>query len=282
MSKKSNFITIQDILSIKGALDTSKTLLVKHATNEYDLYTAYLNKREDFLNYQCHQSKDVFKGAEYIVSFIGEGGNRVRFIGVFKVCDVTPLSEAQIDHLSSKPYNYLYTLEEDMRFADLKDRIMVDWGTSRIWHQKYGIEKEIIEILQGLHYRQFSDYLSFILSFRELEEIIINKYRDWKRALENVNCIYMIAYSFNKKQYIGSTSGAGGIWSRWTDYVKTNGTGGNKLLIECSKNDPNYTEHITFTILEILPRTISSQQAVDKENLFKKKLGSRAIGLNSN
>lgn len=166
MSKKSNFITIQDILSIKGALDTSKTLLVKHATNEYDLYTAYLNKREDFLNYQCHQSKDVFKGAEYIVSFIGEGGNRVRFIGVFKVCDVTPLSEAQIDHLSSHPYNYLYTLEEDMRFAVLKDRIIVDWGTSRIWHQKYSIKKKSLKFFKDC---TINNFLTILASFLALE-----------------------------------------------------------------------------------------------------------------
>lgn len=280
--KECTFISIQDILKIKGKLKVDKTKLVKHATNDYDLYKAYRENRSGFLEYQCHQGRDVFKGADHIVSFIGEDSNRARFIGVYEVCAVIKLENTLIDPISQKPYQYLYDMKEDMKYAALKDRIIISWGKERQWCQKFINTKEVIEIHQGLHYRQFTDYLNFTLSFRELKEIVISEYRDWKRALTNVNGIYMIVNSHDQKQYIGSTYGIGGIWNRWTDYVRTNGTGSNKLLEACSSIDPNYTDHITFTILDILPRTISQKQAVDSEKLFKAKFGSRAMGLNAN
>lgn len=282
MREANEFITIQDILKIKSDLEINTTKLIKHATNDCDLYNAYRTKRDVFLKYQCHQGRHVFKGTEHIVSFIGEDSNRARFIGVYEVCGVTILDEPRIDALSNKPYSYLYDLKEDMKYAALKDRIIINWGNARNWCQSYSTSKEVIEIHQGLHYRQFVDYLSFTLTFNELEEIIRNEYQDWKRALQNVNGIYMIVNSQNHKQYIGSTYGAGGIWGRWLEYVKTQGTGSNKLLMGCKANDPEYTDHIIFTILDILPRTISPNQAVKREILYKEKLGTRAMGLNLN
>lgn len=49
------FITIQELLKLKSNLHFDKTKLVKHATNNYDLYTAYRENRDAVLEYQCHQ-----------------------------------------------------------------------------------------------------------------------------------------------------------------------------------------------------------------------------------
>ncbi|MBP7820461.1 MAG: GIY-YIG nuclease family protein [Candidatus Methanofastidiosum sp.] len=281
-AQDNKFITIQEILNLKGELIDEKTKLVKHATRNYDLYKSYRENRDAVLAYQCHQDRDIFNGADHIVSFIGEDCNRARFIGVFKVDSVIQLSHSIRDPISKEFYKYNYTLIEDERFTMLRDRIIISWGKGRLWCQNYINAKEVIEIQPGLHFKQFTDYMNFTLTFRELKEIVDSNYQDWKRALSNVNGIYMIVNSKEQKQYIGSTYGIGGIWGRWTEYVKTNGTGSNILLQACSSTDPGYTDHITFTLLDILPRSISQKQAVERESLFKIKFGSRAMGLNAN
>lgn len=78
-------ITIQELLYNRGLNRLAKIKLVRHKDKRLDLYNLYRTDRNSFWDYQNTQSKDVFKGVDYIVSFIGEEGVFARFIGVFKI-----------------------------------------------------------------------------------------------------------------------------------------------------------------------------------------------------
>jgi len=265
-------ITIQELLYNRGLNKSSKIKLVRHKDRRLDLYNLYRLQRQEFLNYQCSQSKDVFNGVDYIISFIGEEGVQSRFVGVYKLIDREQKSD---DH-------FIYKMEDVIGFDDLKERVIIKWENAISWHQWIKNEMEVIQIHPGLHYKQFTDYFDFILDFVELKEIITNQYSDWKRMLTATKGIYMISDTVSGKLYVGSAYGDEGIWGRWSKYVNSNGHGDNKTLKELIENSPNYADNFQFSILMLLPRTITAVEAIKKERLFKNKLGTNSFGLNNN
>ena len=91
----------------------------------------------------------------------------------------------------------------------------------------------------------------------------------------------MILDESTGQQYIGSANGKNGIWQRWCDYA-ANGHADNKELEALHKTDPFHHKHFKFSVLQTLPSNISQREIVKIEALYKKKLGSRAHGLNIN
>lgn len=274
-------ITIQELLFNRGLNPQSKIKLVRHKDSRIDLYNVYRNNRELFLKYQQQQSKEVFTGVDYIVSFIGEEGLLSRFVGVYKVLRCRILPKIKVSVVDT-PYRIEYDFEELSSFDDLKERVIVKWSNAISWHQWIKNEMEVIEIHPGLYYKQFTDYSDFILNFSELKEILSNEYSDWKRMLSAIKGIYMINDTNTGKLYVGSAYGEDGIWGRWQSYVSTNGHGRNKQLKELIGKNAGYAKYFQFSILMILPKTITADQAIEKERLFKKKLGTNSFGLNSN
>lgn len=266
-------ITIQELLFNRG-LDTNKKVkLVRHKDNRRDLYNLYRTDKAEFLAYQNSQSKDVFNGVDYIVSFIGEEGLLSRFIGVYKLTDRKQIAT---DHFE-------YQMEEvEKQFDDLKERVIIRWENAISWHQWIKNEMEVIEIHPGLHYKQFTDYSDFIINFDELKEIVIKQYSDWKKMLSATKGVYLISDTKTGKLYVGSAYGEDGIWGRWCKYVSTNGHGDNKTLKELIADDPTHGNNFQFSILMLLPRTITPDEAIKKERLFKNKLGTNSFGLNNN
>lgn len=276
-------ITIQELLLNRGLPQDAKVKLVRHIDPRFDLHTLYTTRREIFLRYQSMQANDVFKGCDYIVSFVGEENSTARFVGVFRIVGKTVGIEEFASGNIAFNGNFTYTMEEVDGFADLSEHVVVRWNNPRAWHQWIDNPMEVIEISPGLHYRMFADYLDLILSFHELREIVRNGYKDWRIALSSVKGVYLITDISTGKLYVGSAYGDNGIWGRWCDYVSTSGHGGNKLLLELTKSDPDYAlKNFRFSILMLLPKTITPQEAIHKETLFKRKLGSNAFGLNEN
>jgi hypothetical protein len=94
--------------------------------------------------------------------------------------------------------------------------------------------------------------------------------------------IYLISDAKTGTLYVGSAYNEKGIWGRWETYVKTNGHGNNKILRALIDDDPNYGDNFRFSILMLLPQTITPDEAIEKERLFKRKLGTKTFGLNLN
>jgi len=265
-------ITIQELLFNRGLDKSAKIKLVRHKDARRDLYNLYRTDKTEFLDYQNLQSRNVFDNVDYIVSFIGEEGIQSRFIGIYKV-GIRKKNPAGL---------FEYKMEEIDGFDDLRERVIIRWNNPISWHQWIKNEMEVIQIHPGLHYKQFTDYSDFILDFKELKEIIINQYEDWKRMLSITKGIYLISDTKTGKLYVGAAYGDEGIWGRWSNYILTNGHGGNKTLKEIIEVTPNHALNFQFSILMLLPRTVTSDEAIKKERLFKNKLGKNACGLNNN
>lgn len=266
-------ITIQELLSLRNLPATQKIKLVRHAPHTY---AEYKSNYPLFLKYQEEQHLKIFHKCEYIISFIGEGETTARFIGVYKINGERAFKNGY----------YYYDIEEVSGFEDFKDRVVIEWGSStRMWHQWITQKKEVLEIQTGKYSnKQFKDYLDFVLDYTELKEIIsnIHIYKEWRTMLSAVKGIYLILDKVTGKKYIGSAYGDGGIWERWCEYVKTNGHCNNKQLLELISKNPNKVEDFQFTILRTMSKTVTAKEVIEREQLYKKKMGTMAFGLNSN
>jgi hypothetical protein len=61
-----------------------------------------------------------------------------------------------------------------------------------------------------------------------------------------------------------------------------NDHGGNALLKELMEKDTAYPACFSFSLLQVLPRTLSRAEALAWERRYKDKSGSRSTGLNRN
>jgi hypothetical protein len=267
-------LNLQDILNLKSDLfKNSKVKLVRHKDSRAE-YRELLKDKNELLKYQKEQGKPIFHDCDYIISFIGQEKRKSIFLGVFKINGYKKLNEL-----------YYYDLEQLPEFNYLVNRIVIDWGGSAIsWHQWYDKQpKEIIQILPQGYMGEFPGLLNFVLNYDELKRLIENPdaNEDWKNHLSAVNGIYLILDANTGEQYIGSAYGQGGIWQRWSNYVRTCHGGNQKLMKICS-TQTNYHQYFRYSILQSLPSNITPKEIIKIENLYKEKLGTRAYGLNMN
>lgn len=268
-------ITIQELLLNRGLDPAARIKLVRHTDSGADERPAsdYLTDRQAFLDYQTRQRNDVFRGVDYVASFIGEERGTARFVGLFKI-DGCTLSDDGL---------FMYSMHEVPQYADLKERVIVRWPTPRAWHIWFDNQAEVVEIAPGLRYRHFTDFADLILTFPELCELVHAAYPDWQSVLSSVKGVYLITDTLTGRLYVGSAYGDRGIWGRWAEYVATKGHGNNTMLKKLTEEEHEYAaKHFQFSILDILPKTSTPQQAIAREQLYKRKLGSCAFGLNIN
>ncbi len=281
-------IGLVDILKIAGFDPTLATTLVRHQDRRYPVPEL---RRHDWLeHYQSYQSKPKFHGVDQIVSFYGLSGTRAGFYGVYKVLGYRSASEGPT--LTSCDWSqewrqksqFFYDLERDPQFDNLRDRLIIDWGPGTLaWVQKLS-NKPVLEILApGRRLPSFVDYLEFSLTHAELKDLFENEeaHRDWQVPLSAVAGIYLVLAQGSGDLYIGSAYGASGIWGRWRNYATT-GDGGNAQLRDLIRRDPCYPAKFRFSVVQILPKTMASEEVLQREALYKLKLGTRATGLNSN
>lgn len=238
-----------------------------------------------FDRYQREQVPTVnpFHHCKVILSFLGLENNKAEFYGAYRVNGSRPFKRSDWDgmpdwlldaHKDKVPRIY-YDLKEIPEYQSYRGRLIVQWKSTRGWHQKKDLE--IYEILPATVSTLFPGYQEVLLSHEELKAIFADPraHRDWQAALKANAGIYRIVDLSDGKIYIGSAYGSGGLWGRWQNYSKT-GDGGNKLL---KQRDP---QNFQWSIVRTLSTTLSPRDVIRIEGLEKEKHGSRAIGLNEN
>lgn len=266
---------ILDLPPFTRFLDDRNVKVLRHTSREWDLWE--LDRNGKFQSYQNDQSWDVFGKAAYVVSFIAERYRDAKFIGVWEV-----LSKCK----KKTGKGFLYRTSELSGFESLTSRLIVRWGEgTRSWAQWLHSQgnKEIVELLPRNYVMDFPGYYNFSLPFDRLSIMIKNpdSNREWQRMLSSVSGVYIILDRSSGKQYVGSAYGVGGIWSRWKSYVRSP-SGGNVLLKSLLKKSPNKYKQFQFSILRVLEPGSTKEEVIDQETLTKRKLGSRAFGLNGN
>lgn len=277
------------ILNEYEEINPKKVKLVRHASDEL----REICEKGFFEDYQCEQGKNVFDKCEYILSFIATEKTYCRFIGCYKVGEKCSGKDKLSKMPSGFPYpdffneGVYYNMTLTNIMAEYKNRLVIEWGKNpQAWHQWAYNDKEIIALYPKTNFREvkpFSTYEDVILSYDELVSITQDSliYNDWKSALSNVNGIYLILDKETGNQYIGSTYNQDGIFGRWKNYADTK-DGGDIRLKDLLKSRSEAYKDFQFTILRVLSKCITPEEAINIESLYKEKLGTRVHGLNMN
>ena len=278
---------VQELL--QGKIDLERTRLVRHNLTNPIVLTNYQNGLLEF--YQSIQSEKRFRNTDMIISFLGTEGTNAVFQGCYQVGGYVPFKEVtRPDGLANVGDEaddcVFYELTKTDLLADLKDRLVIEWGKSTLnWCQNGTTEKEILEILPAISEISFVSYEKTVLSFNTLKEIVYNNkaHKEWENKLSIVSGVYLITDTKTGKHYVGSASSEqGGIWGRWSEYAKTK-HGGNKQLKELITADADYCNNFQFSILEVFPIKRDRHEILEYEQLYKRKLISfYPYGLNDN
>ena len=265
-------------------LERHRIKLVRHADSRVDLEAIIQAGLLDA--YESVQGRPVFHDCDVIVRFVGEQGTRSRFVGCSRVVG---FMEGVGECPAGFPFpeiwggNWSYTLEPMPAFADLHDRLIIDWGLgTRSWVQS-GLNKPVLEIRPRGFVAEFTGYEDVVLSFDALARIVehADANRVWHRTLAAVGGVYLIVDLQTGNQYVGSAYGDGGIFGRWENYVRTR-HGGNTMLKALVGKDPERARSFQFSILRTVPKTQAAREVIEIESCYKRKLGTRAFGLNVN
>lgn len=158
--------------------------------------------------------------------------------------------------------------------ADYAERLLVNWGapsSTRAWSQwSFRQNKQILELRLQPNEPPFPGFSDFNSRISE----ILTLPQSWQNALRSVSGVYLLVTD-KGDQYVGSASGEDGFLGRWTNYA-ANGHGGNLLLRKHGHQD------YSVSIVEIVSKTMSDKEILERERQWKIKLGSRVHGLNAN
>lgn len=203
------------------------------------------------------------------------------FLGAYENCGVLNFDDG----------HQTYNLKPIDRFKGFVERLIVEYkkiqGPKQVKLPITNIETmPVISLLERKYVhvsRKFDGYDKITLPFRELKAIIKGNVDNWRELLENINCIYAITDTLTGKIYIGSTYGYNGVWQRWSNYVYTNGHGGDVVLQKLISDNPNYANNFVFTIIEsFFNRNGNEQYILDRENYWKCVFETRTFGNNKN
>ena len=279
-------LTVKEYLIASGLdVEPDDIKLVKHVKHELYVPFEEIIKQNKFNQFQSEQNrlKKMFHNCKVLVSFIGLSNNQAELYGVYKVNgfrDYTPKDYKKSKSIMTREIKNLkksiwYELEEVEEYSDLRQRMIVQWKSTRGWVQKKDLD--IYEVLPSVKVIPFPGYQDVILTYNELKDIFANPraHKDWKAALEANAGIYRVVDMSTGAIYIGSAYGGEGIWGRWANYAK-NGHGGNKQL---KPLDPT---NFQWSIVRTVSRSMSERDVIKIEGVEKLKHGSRVHGLNDN
>ena len=97
----------------------------------------------------------------------------------------------------------------------------------------------------------------------------------WRAVLSATPGVYVLVDPEDGEQYVGSATGGDGLLGRWVEYAR-DGHGGNVELRRRGRRD------YRIGILEVCGSASTEVDILEREGAWKRKLGSRAHGLNRN
>lgn len=274
-----------DVLK-KVGIDPAKVKLIRHSVASDQFKPCY--EKGMIWEYTRVQNPSFSKGYDYWAVFISAQGTLARFYGLYKADGCVPAEpELMPQGFPHEDWfdgiNGFFNLEPVDLLKEYENKLFIEWGGGTLaWHQKGTTEKEIVAI-QADEKKIFAGYETLVLSFDELEEIIKEEvaYEAWHTALKSVKAVYLIVDMVSGQQYVGSAYGNDGLLGRWTEYIKTK-HGGNKMMRKLLQDAPERYHAFQFSILQVLPKTVTPDEALQCEMLYKQKLLTREFGLNEN
>ena len=274
-----------DIL-FKAGIDPKEVKLIRHSLTDKAFKDCY--DAGKVMDYTAHQKPNFSKGYKYWAVFISGTGTYARFHSIYKVGNSRPDTEDMIpegmpekERVNYKGEIAVFDLERLEDLYEFENKLTIDWGNSaRSWHQKGINDKPVISIAPD-EKKVFTGFENLVKTYDELKEIFDNPevYESWHTALKSVYAVYLIVDTKTGQQYVGSAYGKDGLFGRWSEYIKTY-HGGNKKMKKVIEMDPERFHHFQFSILQILPKTITDEEVIHIEHLWMSKLCSIEFGMN--
>jgi hypothetical protein len=276
-------IMFNTILTEAG-LSLADVCLLRHQDNRADRgrtpYELWRDTRPEFDRYQSRQNvkrrQELNRG--HWASFVGTPNNETLFVGVYEVkyrglLEHDERMAHKKDGTDKAGSCDVYDLTLEKALSDLIGKALVDWGPgARAWVQHADLRnKPIVELRKEFKEPGFPGFLNFMEPLSRLDKLP----KDWVSVFRSSRGVYLLACPKTKEQYIGSASGEDGFWGRWQDYVQT-GHGGNVALMSREPSD------YQVSVLEVAGTASTVDDIGRMEDLWKRKLKTREMGLNGN
>ena len=233
-----------------------------------------------FEGWQSWQNKRNFE-RDFIVSLIKlPGRDRWLYAGCYR-----RLGRSWVEEPGPPHYSYQTTeIEETIPLAG---RVVVGFRragrAAYLNADRWASHLEVRELFERrMAVSDFPGYHNVRISKTTLDLIVDQDVPSWRGGLSAVAGVYLITDTNNGKLYVGSATGDGGIWVRWSQYAAT-GHGGNRDIRRLLKAEgQDYARHFQFAVLEIADTHASDEQVRHREDHWKRVLQSREHGYNAN
>ena len=278
-------LTFNDLL-VKAGFELSEVRLLRHQTKAPNGQTPYFlwrDRRDAFDEYQAVQTQpnSTKLRSPYWASFVVPPSGGTLFTGIYSADFFGQSPNAWMDPLHDRPGIELagqpldrYAIQLLPTLEEYVGRLWIEWGAgARSWIQRPDKQaKPIVELTREFREEAFPGFTHFIANISDVPTLP----RGWIDALGAARGVYLLTSERTREWYVGSaTSRDGGFISRWQNYA-SDGHGGNIGLKSAEPSD------YQVTVLEVSGSVASADEIVQTEQLWKRKLQSRAMGLNRN
>ena len=232
-----------------------------------------------------HQTKRNFNGAKRVFMLLPlETREHYVFVGAYDVTSNDRPEEPRPDGMGT--YFIVENTFNPAVLAEQIGRLVVKWRRPLRYRYLKADTAGADLALVALRERRFGEsdiafpgFQGFHLTFSQLQQLAKVPLLAWKSALFKVAGVYAITDTVHGTTYIGSAYGEGGIWSRWIGYAETTHNDNAKLR---SHTEENGTQHLHFSVLLTMDLQSTKDEVIARESFFKRALGTRVFGLNSN
>ena len=276
MSALAENIYLNDLVSIAG-IDPAEIRLIRHAErnpetgeSSWTLWRSGDRRRFD-LHQSLYNTTHPMGRARYTISFVATPENGTLFVGMWEVGERRLSGEDVLDPVVGEPRRYVYDLHPSRWLGGYVGRLSVAWSAPRSWYRDLSKTRFPVEEIRRAEWAgPFPEYVEFRARVSEVSALP----GAWQEVLAACRGVYLLVGS-DGEQYVGSATGERGFLGRWLDYAQ-DGHGGNQALRERERQD----YHVS--ILEVCGTALSLGEIHEREGVWKRKLGSRAHGLNRN
>lgn len=247
--------------------------------------SGYFDPMDEFLggrfeDWQSLQNQANFE-RPYIISMIQlPEADTWLFAGGFEVM-------GKADAPKKDRHKYIYQTQPLIQLDELEGRLLIRY------HRKGRASYRLGENIQPdlfVHailpkkrvIEDFPGYSKVMISKSHLNTVIQQNVTSWRVALSSVAGVYLITDTKTGNLYVGSATGEGGFWQRWSDY-SANGHGGNLELKKLLKiNGQDYALGFQYSILELASTHTLACDVIEREQHWKRVLCSQEFGMNRN
>lgn len=270
-------ITFNMILEAEGIAPRDVRLARHHDTRPECKTPPYRLWRRDptlLERYQSIQGRDRFSIGGLLASFVRTPSDKTLFVGLYAVNSKGVSDESVIDPGTNLPCpgKVLYDMSRDDRLKDVQGRLVVDWGKGYLaWVQLASRnDKPVIEILRDAEDEPFPGYFRFRCRLSELDDLPLT----WKEQLRTAKGVYVLTSAATREHYVGSATGRGGFFERWTQHARVGGDAlGFRSLVP---------SEYQVSILQVSAGFETDEDILRTEYAWMQKLQSRSMGINGN